>query len=276
MDRMPPTTPSVSQSVSAVTLTVSSGSPSTTVSQTFSDSATLASLQLGSNSIPITNPAIISRFATPGLQCSNTLSLAYSGLTNVSTPAAVNNFVATPIILSNFGPSFTYSYVYGGVGTFTLPQPSSNGSSPGVFTYSVVGSTGVVSVSSNVATMIAAGTTTIRATQAAAGGYASAYVEASVTINPIAPTFSNSGVFTISSKTIGDAAFTPAYPTSNSSGAFTYTSSATSVATVNPTTGLVTIVAAGTTTIRATQAAAGGYASAYVEASLAVTTPPLV
>ena len=270
MNRMPPTTPSVSQSVSAVTLTVSSGSPSTTVSQTFSDSATLASLQLGSNSIPITNPAIISRFATPGLQCSNTLSLAYSGLTNVSTPAAVNNFVATPIVLSNFGPSFTYSYVSGGVGTFTLPQPSSNGSSPGAFSYSVVGSAGVVSVSGNVVTILAAGTTTIRATQAAAGGYASAYVEASVTINPIAPTFSNNGVFTISSKNFGDAAFTPAYPTSNSSGAFTYTSSNTSFATVNPITGLVTIVAAGTTTIRATQAAAGGYTSAYVEASVTI------
>ena len=258
---MPPPTSSVSQSVSAVTLTVSSGSPSTTVSQTFSDSATLASLQLGANSIPVTNPAILTRYATPGLQCSNTLTLAYGGESNVATPAAVSDFVATPLVLSNFGPSFTYDFVSGGVGTFTLPQPASNGNSPGAFSYSVVGSTGVVSVSSNVVTMIAAGTATIRATQVAAGGYASVYVETSVTINPIAPTFSNSGVFTISSKNFGDAPFTPAYPTSNSSGAFTYTSSATSVATVNATTGLVTSVAAGTATIRATQAAAGGYSS---------------
>ena len=270
---MPPTVSSVSQSVSAVTLTVSSGSPPTTVSQTFSDPATLASLQLGSNSIPITNQVILSRFATPGLQCSNDLSITYSGLSNVATPALVNNFVATPIVLSNFGPSFTYSYVSGGVGTFTLSQPTSNGNSPGAFTYSVVGSTGVVSVSSNVVTMLAAGTTTIRATQAAAGGYASAYVDASVTINPISPTFSNGGVFTISSKTFGDAPFTPAYLTSNSSGAFTYTSSNTSFATVNPITGLVTIVAAGSTTIRATQAAVGNYTSAYVDASLVVTLP---
>ena len=270
---MPIPTPSVPQSITAITLNVSSGSPSTTVSQTFNDSATLASLQLGSNSIPITNPAILSLYSTPGLQCSNDLSITYGGLTNISTPALVNNFVATPLILSNFGPSFTYDFVSGGVGTFTLPQPSSNGSSPGAFTYSVVGSTGVVSVSSNVVTMLAVGSTTIRATQAAAGGYASAYVDASVTVNPIAPTFSNSGVFTISPKTIEDAPFTPAYPTSNSSGAFTYTSSVTSVATVNPTTGLVSIVGGGSVTIRATQAAAGGYASAYVEASFAVTLP---
>ena len=272
---------SVSQSVSAVTLIVSSGSPSTIVSQTFSDSATLASLQLGSNSIPITNPAILSLYATPGLQCSNDLSITYSGYMDVNsvtvnTPSLVSNFVSTPLVLSNFGPSFTYSYVSGGVGTFTLPQPSSNGSSPGAFTYSVVGSAGVVSISNNVATMLAAGSTTIRATQAAAGGYTSAYVDASVMINPIAPTFSNGGVFTISSKNFGDAAFTPSYPTSNSSGAFTYTSSNTSFATVNPITGLVTIIGVGSVTIRATQAAAGGYASAYVEASLVVTTPPLV
>ncbi len=269
---------SVSQSVSAVTLIVSSGSPSTIVSQTFSDSATLASLQLGSNIIQITDPAILYRYATPGLQCSNDLSITYSGYMDVNsvmvnTPSLVSNFVFTPLVLSNFGPSFTYSYVSGGTGTFTLPQPSSNGSSPGAFTYSVVGSAGVVSISNNVATMLAAGSTTIRVTQAAAGGYASAYVEASVVINPIAPTFSNGGVFTISSKTIEDAAFTPSYPTSNSSGAFTYTSSNTSIATINPTTGLVTAVAAGTTTIRATQAAAGGYTSAYVEASFVVEIP---
>jgi hypothetical protein len=130
---------------------------------------------------------------------------------------------------------------------------------------------GTATVQAN-ATIVGAGTSTITATQAAAGGYTSAYVEAIVTIAPIAPTFSNGGVFTISSKNFGDASFTPDYPTSNSSGAFTYTSSAPSVATVNSTTGLVTIVSVGTTTIRATQAAAGGYTSAYVEASFNVMT----
>ena len=259
---------SLSQYVSAVTLTVSSGSPPTTVSQQIDP----GTLNIGPNSIQITHPDILSRYAIPGLQHSHTLSLAYSGLSNVSTPAAVSDFVATPLVLSNFGPSFTYDYVSGGVGTFTLPQPSSNGSSPGAFSYSVVGSAGVVSVSGNVVTMIAAGSATIRATQAAAGGYASAYVEASVTINPIAPTFSNNGVFTISSKNFGDAAFTPAYPTSNSSGAFTYTVVG-SAGVVSISNNVVTILSAGTTTIRATQAAAGNYTSAYVEASFAVTLP---
>ena len=92
-------------------------------------------------------------------------------------------------------------------------------------------------------------------------------------INPFAPTFSNGGVFTITSRAAEDAPFTPSYPTSNSLGEITYTSSNTSFATVNATTGLVTAVAAGTTTIRATQAAAGVYKSGYVETSFTVNLP---
>ena len=244
-------------------------------STTFEQS--IPSATLGSNTVLVTNTNLINAFNSqpPGTIFNPSIVTTYdagsfpSGDTLPTT--SVSNFVPRPLILSNFGP-FSYDFVSGGSGTFTLPEPSSNSNSPGAFTYSVVGSTGVVSISTNVVTMLSAGTTTIRATQAAAGGYTSAYVEAIVTIAPIAPTFSNGGVFTISSKNFGDASFTPDYPTSNSSGAFTYTSSAPSVATVNSTTGLVTIVSVGTTTIRATQAAVGGYTSAYVEASFNVMT----
>ena len=237
----------------------------------------IPSATLGSNTVLVTNTNLINAFDNqpPGTIFNPSIVTTYdagsfpSGDTLPTT--SVSNFVPRPLILSNFGP-FSYNYVSGGVGTFTLPEPSSNSTSPGAFTYSVVGSTGVVSISTNVVTMLSAGTTIIRATQAAAGGYTSAYVEASVTIAPIAPTFSNGGVFTISSKNFGDDPFTPDYPTSDSSGAFIYTSSAPSVATVNSTTGLVTIVSIGTTTIRATQAAAGNYTSAYVEASFNVMT----
>jgi surface protein len=277
---MPIPTSLAPQSITAVTLNVSSGSPSTTVSQTFNDPVTLASLQIGSNSIPITNQAILSRFATPGLQCSNGLSLTYSGYNDgyndvnsvaVSTPALVNDFVATPITLSNFGPSFTYNFVSNG--TFTLPEPTPSNNSPGTFSYSVVGPTDIVSISSNVVTIISAGSTTIRAIKSGAG-YTSTHIEANVIINPIAPTFSNnnSSTFTIPDKNVGDAPFMPSYPTSNSLGAFTYTSSNMSVATVNATTGLVTFVAQGTTTITATQAAAGGYTSRSATGNLTVNT----
>ena len=279
---MPITTSLVPQSITAVTLNVSSGSPSTTVSQTFNDPATLASLQLGSNSIPITNPVILSRFATPGLQCSNGLSLTYSGYNDgysdvnsvaVATPALVNDFVATPITLSNFGPSFTYNYVSGGEGTFTLPEPTPSNNSPGTFSYSVVGPTGIVSISSNVVTIISAGSTTIRAIKSGAG-YTSTHIEANVIINPIAPTFSNSGIFTISSKNFGDVPFTPAYPTPiTSSGQLTYTSSDTSVATVHLTTGVVTILKAGSTNIVMKQAAAGNYISGQTPPATLVVSP---
>jgi hypothetical protein len=121
-------------------------------------------------------------------------------------------------------------------------------------------------------TVVGAGTTIITATQEAAGSYTSGSITAPFVVNPIAPTFSNGGVFTIANRDVGDAPFTPTYLTSNSSGAFTYTSSVPSVASVHPTTGLVTIVSIGTTTIRATQAAAGNYTSAYFEDSFNVMT----
>ena len=234
---------------------------------------TISSANMGSNSIPIHNTSLTSAFNTqpPGTIFNASIVTTYSEFPSsdtISTPSLLI-FVPNPLVLSNFGP-FSYNYVSGGVGTFTLPQPSSNSNSPGAFTYSVVDTNGVVSVSTNVVTILSAGTTTIRATQAAAGGYASAYVDASVTINPIAPTFSNGGVFTIANKNFGAAPFTPTYLTSNSSGAFTYTSITPSVASVHPTTGVVTIVSSGTTTIRATQAAAGNYTSAYVQATLLV------
>jgi hypothetical protein len=124
------------------------------------------------------------------------LSITYGGLSSVSTPTSTPNFIATPITLSNFGP-FTYNFVSGG--NFILPQPTSNSNSPGAFTYSVTGTTGVVSISGNVVTMLAAGSTTITAVQAAAGGYAiSTPINASLlVVAPVDPS-----LYSISNPTI--------------------------------------------------------------------------
>jgi hypothetical protein len=182
---MASSTPSVSDIVTAVTLKVTSAGTPSTVEQTFNDTTTLASLNVGHNSLPITNSEILSRYATAGLQCSNVLSVTYGGLISVSTPTSTPIFVATPITLSNFGP-FTYNFVSGG--TFTLPQPSSNSNSPGAFTYSVPANNGVVSISGNVVTMLAAGSTTITAIQNAAGGYdSSTPITASLVVVFVAP-----------------------------------------------------------------------------------------
>ena len=141
---MPITTPSAPQSITAVTLNVTSVGTPATISQTFNDLATLASLKVGiPNSLRITNSEILSRYATVGLQCSNVLSVTYGGLISVSTPTSTPIFVATPITLSNFGP-FNLDYVSGG--TFKLPQPTSNSNSPGTFSYSVPNNNGVVSI----------------------------------------------------------------------------------------------------------------------------------
>ena len=172
-----------SQSLTAVSLSVTSGVPAKTVIQTFNDSRTISSLRIDQpNSIEITNTEILSLFATPGLQCSSTLSLEYSGLASAITETAsdVSNFVATPITLSNF-PAISRDYSPNG--TFTLPQPTSNSKSPGTFSYSVTGTTGIVSITGNVVTMLAAGSTIIRAIQNAAGGYASSTpIDANVTV----------------------------------------------------------------------------------------------
>jgi hypothetical protein len=86
-----------------------------------------------------------------------------------------------------------------------------------------------------------------------------------VTVAPIISGFS------VPSKELGVADFNLTAPTSSSAGAFTYTSSNTNVATIIGNT--VTVVGIGTTTITATQEAAGSYLSGFVTANLVVITP---
>ena len=259
--------------IESLTLRVTAGvSPNV---QTFEQTVTPSELSsTTNNSVQITNNnGLLTAFSNepPGTIFNASIVTTYNEGTfttgdTISTPSLLN-FVPNPLVLSNFGP-FSYNYVSGGVGTFTLPQPSSNSNSPGAFTYSVVGTTGIVSVSTNVVTMLSAGTTTIRATQAAAGGYTSAYIDTSVTINTTAPTF---GSFSVASRDFGAIPFTLTPPTSDSPGAFTYSVVGTT-GIVSVSTNVVTMLSAGTTTIRATQAAAGGYTSAYIDTSVTINT----
>jgi beta-glucanase (GH16 family) len=82
------------------------------------------------------------------------------------------------------------------------------------------------------------------------------------------PALSN---FSFPVKNVGDPSFTITAPTSNSLGSFSYSSSNTSVATISGNT--LTIVGAGTSTITATQAAYGSYASGTISATLLVSLP---
>ena len=155
-------------------------------------------------------------------------------------------FQATPT-LSNFSINSTHD------NAFELIAPTSN--SLGSFTYAVTGNAGVATISGSTVTIVGAGSTTITATQAANGNYATGSISTTFTVVETDPSLSN---FSIASKTFGNDPFELTAPTSNSQGSFTYeVTGMGGVATISGST--VTIVGAGETYITASQAANGKY-----------------
>ncbi len=100
-------------------------------------------------------------------------------------------------------------------------------------------------------TIVSTGVTTLTMTQGVGTNHTAASVVVVLTISRGTPVY---GDFVIENKTYGAAPFLLTPPTTTSSGAFTFTSSDTSIATVNSSTGLVTVVAPGSTEITASQA----------------------
>jgi len=152
-------------------------------SQTYKDSTTLGSLQTGNNSLQIDKTEILDLFNTPGLQHSHNLALEYGGVSSViSLPTNTIPFVGIPISLSNF-PALSLDYSTNG--TFTLQAPTSSliSTTPATFEYTIVGNSGIISITGSLVSMLAIGTTTIRATQLLNPGYASPYIDATVTIS---------------------------------------------------------------------------------------------
>ena len=140
-----------------------------------------------------------------------------------------------------------------------LTRPTSNSS--GAITY-VSNSPAVATISpdgsGNAISIVAIGTVTFTATQAATSQFAaSTRTSNTLTISLRTPTLSSS-TFTIAStsKVYGDPSFAIlTRPTSNSSGAITYTSSNTAVATIDASGDWINIVGAGDVTFTASQAA---------------------
>ncbi len=153
-------------------------------------------------------------------------------------------------------------------GAFTLTPPSTP--SDGRFTYTS-SDLGVATVNSTtgVVTILNVGPTVITALQDASGNFASNTTTGTITVQPALPDL---GPFEISPNSLGQAPFTLTPPTTDSSGAFTFTSSNTSIATVGSTTGLVTIIAGGSTTITATQAASGNFKTRSITSAFVVTS----
>jgi surface protein len=155
--------------------------------------------------------------------------------------------------------------------TRLLTPPTSDSS--GAFTF-ISSNTAVatISISGGVSSInvIGGGTTTIRAIQAASGGYASFSVTASLTVIPML-SFADLPV-----KLTIDSPFSlSGFVTKNSTGVLSYESSAPSVATVNSSSGLVTLAGAGTTTITVSLSASadGQFAAASVTKTLVVLLP---
>ncbi|MDP9038902.1 MAG: hypothetical protein M3O02_06445 [Acidobacteriota bacterium] len=188
---------------------------------------------------------------TVTLQASQAASGGYSAATattSFNVAAASPGLAIAPIANQTYGnPPVTLS---------------ATSSSTGAITYTLL--TGPATISGNILTLTGAGTVTVQATQAAAGGYTAATASVTFSVAGAAPTLS----FTPIANQINGAAPFPVSATSNSTGTITY-SVVSGPATLSG--NLVSITGVGTVTLQATQAATGAYAAATVTTSFSVT-----
>ena len=168
----------------------------------------------------------------------------------------------TPI-LTNFNVA---PRAYGGP-PFVLTNPvSTNTDSAATFTFTS-SNTAVAEISGRTVTIISAGQTVIRATQAATPGYSSADISANFTVNIATPIISD---FVIAPKSYEDISFGLFAPTSNSPGVFTFRSLTTDVVSVS---GLIaTIKRNGRARIEAIQSPAINYSSGSIIAEFDILT----
>jgi hypothetical protein len=170
----------------------------------------------------------------------------------------------TPVL----GP-FVLPSVTVGEAAFTVNPPASE--STGAFSFTSTNPAVATVSPSGLVTPVAAGTTGITVTQAAATGYSAASTSGTLTVLAGAPAPAPTlGSFAMVSKKVGEASYTVAPPTSNSAGAFSFYSSNPAVASITAG-GTVTILSAGSATINVTQAAAPGYSAGSKMATLLVT-----
>jgi formylglycine-generating enzyme len=175
---------------------------------------------------------------------------------------------------SSFATASTYSYPP--IGPWTIPSkvysstpfnivpPSSP--SKGAWRYSISDSNIVTINENGIFNIIGVGTTTVTATQAAAGTYLSSSSTTSLIVTPATPKL---GSFVLPTKSLGSSSIILTPPKSTSSGAWSYASSDTSVATVSG--GVLNMIGVGTTVITATQSAYGNYLSSSSKTTFKVT-----
>ncbi len=142
-------------------------------------------------------------------------------------------------------------------GTFKLNPPTSTSNGGWTFTSS---KPAIASVSGNVVTFLDGGVVEITATQSNTNLFTGATAKMTLTVVALVPVLGTFGNITLMKDSVGSV--TLIAPTSTGPGSWSFTSSNPAVATINGAT--LTPVGLGTTTITATQAHSGNYASATV------------
>jgi hypothetical protein len=167
----------------------------------------------------------------------------------------IAKYINTPTItFNNIDTTF-------GDASFIL-EPSSN--STGLFSYTSFDMS-VATISDSTVTIVGGGSTIINLLQDASGNYLSGTASSTLKVNRLVPTISH---FNNITKTFGDPDFNLIEPISNSDGLFTYSILDNKFATISG--NLITIVGAGTTTIRAVQSATANYEEKTVERTLTI------
>ena len=176
---------------------------------------------------------------------------------SVTSPLTVYGNIASTFSSSTF--TVATSKTFGDASFAIVTRPTSNSS--GAITYSSSNTAvATIDTSGNFINLVGAGDVSFNATQAQTAQYASS-VKNSNTLTVALGTTSLTSFSVAGSKTFGAAPFSITAPTTDSSGVITYSSNATSVATINPSSGIITLVAAGTATFTASQAASSQYES---------------
>jgi len=191
--------------------------------------------------------------------------------TQASTSGYTSSAITASFVVSQGTPTITNFVVptkIVGDASFNIIAPTSN--STGLFTYTS-SDTSVATISGNVVTIIAVGSSTITAEQASTTNFVSGSITALFSVNQATTVITN---FVVPAKAIGNAPFSLVAPTTNSNSLITYTSSDTSVATIEG--NVVTIVGIGSSTITASQESTTNYTSATITSLLTVGLAPTI
>ena len=232
------------------------------ITKTYGDPSfvlTASSTGVGAITYSIDNPAIASISGNQvTIQGAGTATITVSQAASANHLAAIvsatllvnkkaSNLVLTDIIKTFGDPDFTLNAISDRVGAIN---------------YSIANNS-LASLSANAVHILAAGTTTITATQLEDANYLAGTVSANLVINKAATVLSLADIV----KTYGDPSFSVS-ASSNSNGLITYSIADPSIATVSG--NQISIVAAGITNLLVTQAAGNNYLPASITVKLTI------